>query len=181
MKNPEEPISPGSETWHTCKRQVDAFTGNVTQREENVIASGELDEGNHEAQKSKGITLPKKPSQEEQEEHNRTHCPFRAWCTHCIKGKAISDPHRLTGESPDGIPIVHIDYMYLIENREERGQPILAGIDGKTRIMFAHVVPEKGASIEWVSQPLIRDLEKFGHHGKLAMKGGRELALRGRC
>ena len=30
---------------------------------------------------------PRQPSQQEKEEHEMTHLPFRSWCRHCIMGR----------------------------------------------------------------------------------------------
>ena len=33
-------------------------------------------------------------SKEEYDSHQLTHLPFRSWCDHCVKGKAVDDVHR---------------------------------------------------------------------------------------
>ena len=38
--------------------------------------------------------LEDQPTKEEIEEHNIDHAKFRAWCPHCVRGKAKSYPHR---------------------------------------------------------------------------------------
>ena len=129
----EEPVSPeDTKLWCTeCTSGVlDAFGDSQGQ------------EGQEEARRPKVITMPRAPKQEEVDEHNTTHCPFRAWCPHCVAGKAVSDPHVHKGTDDNGVPIVSIDYMYMTEGTEERGQPILVGVDGSNRTMFAHVMKE---------------------------------------
>ena len=36
---------------------------------------------------------PEEPTQKEFEDHMISHMPFRAWCPHCVKGRAKSEPH----------------------------------------------------------------------------------------
>ena len=38
------------------------------------------------------------PTPKEIEEHMVNHLPFRAWCRHCVKGKAKGLPHRVKYE-----------------------------------------------------------------------------------
>jgi hypothetical protein len=41
-----------------------------------------------EAMKTRKLMDPKKPSQQEFDEHYLSHLPFRNWCPHCMRGKA---------------------------------------------------------------------------------------------
>ena len=43
------------------------------------------------------------PTEEEKRNHERTHCPFKPWCKHCVRGRAYNSQHRktATNESPD--------------------------------------------------------------------------------
>ena len=47
-----------------------------------------------EAEAARGIRDPGQPSQADKDEHELTHCPFRAWCAACVRGQAKDDPHR---------------------------------------------------------------------------------------
>ena len=49
------------------------------------------DEKAEEGRKSVGRT--NMPTTVEQEEHARTHCPYRSWCRHCAKSRARNSPH----------------------------------------------------------------------------------------
>ena len=53
-------------------------------------------------------SLPANVSKEEFDAHHLTHPPFRSWCDHCVKGRAVDDalrprigPHR--GEAKMGM------------------------------------------------------------------------------
>ena len=39
---------------------------------------------------------PGRPTKEEERRHMLYHWPFRAWCTHCVRGRAIGSLHRAT-------------------------------------------------------------------------------------
>ena len=36
----------------------------------------------------KALQPPRAPTRQDMEEHAVTHWPFRAWCDHCVRGKA---------------------------------------------------------------------------------------------
>ena len=44
-------------------------------------------------------------------------------------------------------------------------------------MVSAHVVPLKGAVIDWVIQQCARDLERLGHHGQITLKSDQEAAI----
>ena len=48
-----------------------------------------------EADVARGVREPGNPSQADRDEHELTHCPFRAWCAACVRGQAKDDPHRV--------------------------------------------------------------------------------------
>ena len=53
-----------------------------------------------------------KPTQEEREEHEATHVPFRNWCTQCMKGRGRTR-HRIAkqkSEDQPRRPTIAIDY-----------------------------------------------------------------------
>ena len=68
----------------------------------------EMDEADSEREEevqmgrtSKGQKPPKEPTKAEREGHERTHCPYRSWCKHCVKSRARNSPHRnCTPEEP---------------------------------------------------------------------------------
>ena len=65
------------------------------------------------------IRKPEEPTQREFEEHMVLHLPFRAWCPHCVKGRAKSEPHKVNKEKEDEtIPTVSMYYMRMKSNEE---------------------------------------------------------------
>ena len=55
-------------------------------------ASGEEDVEEHFPQVHSPLK-PRRPSQQEVEKHGLTHVPYRAWCGHCVSGRAVRGPH----------------------------------------------------------------------------------------
>ena len=63
---------------------------------------------------------PDEPSLKEWEEHLVLHTPFRAWCPHCVKGRANNEPHWVElREQDERIPVVAIDYMWMKSRTEK--------------------------------------------------------------
>eukprot|EP00971_Amphidinium_carterae_P175044 3469955-Amphidinium_carterae.1 len=54
---------------------------------------------------------PVLPTQQEIEEHNITHIPYRDWCKHCVQGRSKSQHHQRGGLTKQSI--TQIDYAYL--------------------------------------------------------------------
>ena len=57
-----------------------------------------------------------KPTKEEREQHERTHCPFRKWCKHCIRGRGMNSQHeretpKTQGGREIGVPRASMDYF----------------------------------------------------------------------
>ena len=56
---------------------------------------------------------------------------------------------------------------------------ILVSKDRATRMVSAHVVPLKGAVLDWVIQQCARGLERLGHYGQVTLKSDQEAAIAG--
>ena len=71
-----------------------------------------------EAEVARGVRDPGQPTNSQREEHELTHCPFRAWCAACVRGQAKDDPHRVVaGEFADSdVTRVSMDYCFFIED-----------------------------------------------------------------
>ena len=55
---------------------------------------GDEDEETGEGRKPIAMTVPEGPSNQEREEHELTHIPFRSWSEHCVRGRARSRAHK---------------------------------------------------------------------------------------
>ena len=90
----------------------------------------------------------------------RCHLPFRNWCKVCIAARSKDDAHKEREISED-CQEVHLDYCFLRNKKGEEYASVLVLKDRKSKLMGSHVVPNKGASTEWVVKQSIRDLEKW--------------------
>ena len=95
----------------------------------------------------RAVRDPGQPTPEERARRELLHVPFRPWCEHCVKGKAVDDPHsqRAPNESggDDGVPKVSVDYGFIkLEDAEPRTVLVLK-VSGKGPVM-ARCVTGKG-------------------------------------
>ena len=67
---------------------------------------------------SPSVVRPCTPTHSERKAHEATHCPFRSWCLHCVRGQAAEYPHRSVGaDAADGdVARVSMDYCYFNED-----------------------------------------------------------------
>jgi hypothetical protein len=105
-----------------------------------AVKTGGEGEGDDEerGRKAKKNTVVHRPTREEMEQHLTTHCPFKAWCKHCVQGRATNTQHRrgkekATGEDTEEetkVPRVSFDYFFMSKADEEaKENPILAMVD----------------------------------------------------
>ena len=60
------------------------------------------------------------------------------------------------------VPAVALDYCFIRNGPGEEYSPVIVMKDYDTKLLIAHVVPEKGAEFEWVPKQIVRDLGKLG-------------------
>ena len=108
----------------------------------------------------------------EKEEHFVSHFPFRAWCEHCVRGKAKAMKHVRVDHSEEQVPVISVDYCFMnskddtviTEDTQSKHSPVLVVRDRWTRMVFAHVLPYKGVQKGPVgSKCLLNDLRKLGY------------------
>ena len=96
---------------------------------------------------SKGVPVGPAPTSQEIEEHMRTHVPCRAWCPHCVRGKAQGKAHRRREPVKGEVPTVSIDFMFMEDNAEEQeGTPILVIKEDRYGLRGAHPLPGKAVT-----------------------------------
>ena len=73
-------------------------------------------EGVQESEAGKRETIrlqtPYKPSQEEVDDHDLTHLPYRSWCRHCIRGRGTETSHFAQEAEDRTVPEVHMDFCF---------------------------------------------------------------------
>ena len=145
-------------------------------------------QGEEEVRRVKQVLIPNTPSRTEVLEHRLTHRPFRSWCPHCVRGKGRPDQHRASPQKKieQVIPKVVCDYFYVGKKRpadrlereaeekaaEQDGQtPVLTIRDTKSKALFSHACPCKGAH-ESVVNKVIADLNLLGYKRILVKSDG---------
>ena len=132
-QQPLQPISPsiddetglagGSvETGRVIEPRISAEGGggdNIEEDEdiENPPASAN-DDKVEEAEVPKMARDPGQPSKLDRQIHKLTHCPYRSWCEHCVRGQAVGRQHKAIPieDSTSEVPRVIIDYAFLHED-----------------------------------------------------------------
>ena len=122
------------------------------------------------------------PSREMVRKHRASgHCPFRAWCSHCVSGAANAPAHRARCEQPVGeVPELHSDYGFFRDRKGNKTNTVtvLVTKDRKSGGVSANVVPKKGAGGGYAVRQYIRDVRKFGHHHKVVIRSDGEHAIK---
>ena len=72
-----------------------------------------------EVQASRKVSQPRAPSAEERREHELTHCPYRCWCEHCVRGQGSEYKHSTVMGSNAGseVPRAFVDDCFLFHRR----------------------------------------------------------------
>ena len=104
---------------------------------------------------------PRQPSLQEKEEHEMTHLPFRSWCRHCIMGRGREEDCRKSMEEDRQVPEVHLDFMFMGDEKEEKTLAFLVARERETSAVLSTVVPRKTTG-EWVCRRLMAWLQEIG-------------------
>ena len=142
------------------------------------VVGEEVQEQGQEARTVRTRTAPRPPSAEEVRQHSVTHLPFRNWCPHCVAARGRNFPHsRIREESQCEYPVVHFDYCFPRNEVGGETVPVLVGRVSDSKALLGHVVPAKGAGVEWTVKQIIKDLQKMGLHGTVVLKSDQEPAI----
>jgi len=182
---------------------VDEGSSRIFAPLENPLGEGEVsiqDESEEDAADLKHATNVASPSAEVVERHRVTHYPYRSWCKQCVMGRGVGTPHT-TSTSESSMPIVGMDYFYItkegVKRRDELAKELSdegeeaitkARAEGhvlqcllvrclQSKIVFAHVVPQKGDDEEhYCAKLAVADIEWLGHT-KVIIKTDNERAI----
>ena len=141
-----------------------------------------IDEGKRDDEEEYGERRPRKklyprePSQEERQEHEMTHVPFRNWCRHCVKGRGKEEACKKVERSYDGHE-VHMDFMFMGDEGSEKTLAIVVVKERSTGAVMATVVPRKSYG-EWMAKRTMTFMRELGcEQEKVMMKTDNEPAL----
>ena len=128
---------------------------------------------------------PGAPSQQQIDDHEVDHMPYRSWCPACVEGRGIGDQHKA---GPEGrVPVVSFDYLLVTKKGvRQQGQllpgevvllKILVVKDSKSKVISAHVVKCKGVDDNgYAVEKLKRDILWFGYRSVI-LKSDNEPAI----
>ena len=128
---------------------------------------------------------PGSPSQQQIDDHEVDHMPYRSWCPARVGGRGIGDQHKA---GPEGrVPIVSFDYLLVTKTGvKQQGQllpgdvvllKILVVKDSKGKVTSAHVVKCKGVDDNgYAVEKLTRDILWFGYRSVI-LKSDNEPAI----
>ena len=120
---------------------------------------------------------PRKPTQAEVDDHDRTHLPYRNWCPHCVQAKGKDRDHRKPMEEERGLNEFSFDYCF---PGDEFGYKltVLVGRERASGMTMATVVPMKGSSGKFaVDKALDLMIECGSGSGDVIVKTDQEPAI----
>ena len=133
---------------------------------------------------SKALKTPFKPTQRMIDDHNISHIPFRDRCAACVRGRGKSQKHRLQDKAEDLYPVISMDYGFFGTDEQVKEKdigstklPILVVKDRRSKAIWAHPVPEKGAEDPYAFNCLVRDLDDTGYK-RIILKDDQEPAIK---
>ena len=112
-----------------------------------------------------------KPTRQEIKRHEKTHCPFRPWCRHCVRGRAANAQHRRmqTSQAEEDcddkpkVPRVAMDYFFMSKADEAaKDNPVICMLDEETGEKFARAVGQKGVGCNGEMNWLLQDTQSMG-------------------
>ena len=184
--DPNGHVEPAVSVRPCLKRQESNDSLNVCPVVEDEMDDVVLDDKEEPSEESRlvkgGQNRVMMPTAKERQEHERTHLPYRSWCRHCVSARASNLAHRgrkfpTAIEEDKDMKQVSYDYCFMRDQPGMESAKILVSKDRATRMVSAHVVPLKGAVIDWVIQPCARDLERLGHYGQVTLRSDQEAAI----
>ncbi len=145
-----------------------------------------------EGELHKAARSPRRPSPKEVEDHELTHCPYRAWCDHCVRGQAKDDAHMtIKGDLAESSVVrVVMDYCFLKEGVTEKATAHEDSTTAKTSMtvvvmmetlchsLWAYAVESKGAGEVWMTEQIVEDIETVGlANERIIVKADQEPAI----
>ena len=117
-----------------------------------------------------------KPTEEEREQHEILHCPFRSWCKHCVRGRGMNSQHKKKiarkeeEENSNEVPRVSMDYFFMSKADEEaKDNPIIVMVDEQTGEKYSRAAGKKGVGdsgdMDWIIKDMVAELKAWGHCG----------------
>ena len=145
--------------------------------EQHVLREEEEEGERDEVKKMKFMRGPTIPSKLEWEAHMATHTPFRDWCPHCVRGRAVASPHKVGDRSDreSRVPTVAIDYTFLGSDGDETF-PVLVVKEDRAGAITAIPVQCKGTGDQWAVD-YIKQFIEFIAYKRIVIRSDQEPAI----
>ena len=104
-------------------------------------------------------------SKAHKEDHELTHCPYRAWCSICVKARGQKMPHNYhkdeDADENSKVPGASMDYFFMSKQDEDaKENPILVVLNEDTNEKYARATGRKGVGTEGVMECLVKDVHE---------------------
>ena len=126
----------------------------------------------------KKLLDPRKPSEQEVEDHELYHVPYRNWCAVCVRSKGKDLDHRKSMEEERGASEYSFDYCF---PGDEFGYKltVLVGKEKITGSVFASAVPTKGSSGMFIVDKAVEFVEETGDsNNTILLKTDQETSIK---
>ena len=123
----------------------------------------------------KAMKAPYQPTQQEIDDHEPYHCPYRAWCVSCVRGRGKNMEHaQVQADLEHLVDTVSMDYFFQGQEDDQTLSQLVIR-DHSSKWTRCVVVPRKG-SHPWVIDETVRTLKQIGHR-KFIFKSDNEPAI----
>ena len=125
----------------------------------------------------KMVADPRKPTEQEVKDQNRTHVPYRSWCPCCVKAKEKDLDHRKAVDGERGLNEYSFDYCFPGDEFGYR-LTVLVGRERTSGMTMATVIPSKGGSRKFMTDRVMKFFEECGDQaGYIIIKTDQEAAI----
>ena len=145
--------------------------------EEGDVVLSDDDEPEAGVRKTLKMIDPQRPREEDVEEHQLTHLPFRNWCRHCICGRGREMPHR-KAEAETGMTEMYLDFAFMGDAENPgRTVPMLVVRERSTKMTMAAAVPSKSTGT-YIARRVVAFFKEVGcESGDMIVKSDQEAAI----
>ena len=162
--------------WEECY-PVDGDDGEQVTGDEPHDDDSHGGEDSGEAAAARKVREPRMPSDRERREHEATHCPYRSWCEHCVRGAGAEYHHSSVrgANAEESVPRVILDYCFFTEEAKRTADEHTEAVEAVTSLtalvmketmydsVWAYALKSKSVSEDpWIVDQVVDDLNTIG-------------------